>query len=97
VGTSKSRPTSANPVPTARRAPQDKISDFGTQLRAAGAARLLPHITERQFRKIFARRTASAATRQNMTACRAPLDAVIYRSKLAPTPFAAPPDRSHGT
>jgi len=78
---------------------KNKISDFGTQLRAKQALRgYYGNITERQFRKIFAEANRLRGdTGENMIGLlERRLDAVIYRSKLAPTPFAARQIVSHG-
>jgi small subunit ribosomal protein S4 len=76
-----------------------KTSDFGQQLAAKQKLRLYyGNITEKQFRRIF----AEASRRKGNTAenliglLESRLDAVIYRSKFAPTPFAARQFVNHG-
>ncbi|NDC58653.1 MAG: 30S ribosomal protein S4 [Alphaproteobacteria bacterium] len=76
-----------------------KMSDFGLQLIAKQKLRFYyGNITERQFRKIY----AEAARRKGNTAenliglLESRLDAVVYRSKFAPTPFAARQIVNHG-
>ncbi|MDX2234738.1 MAG: 30S ribosomal protein S4 [Hyphomonadaceae bacterium] len=76
-----------------------KTSDFGQQLAAKQKLRLYyGNITEKQFRRIF----AEASRRKGNTAenliglLESRLDAVIYRSKFAPTPFSARQFVNHG-
>ncbi|MBU6372174.1 MAG: 30S ribosomal protein S4 [Alphaproteobacteria bacterium] len=76
-----------------------KMSDFGLQLIAKQKLRFYyGNITERQFRKIY----AEAARRKGNTAenliglLESRLDAIVYRSKFAPTPFAARQIVNHG-
>jgi small subunit ribosomal protein S4 len=76
-----------------------KMSDFGLQLAAKQKLRLYyGNITEKQFRRIF----AEAARRKGNTAenlvglLESRLDAVVYRSKFVPTPFAARQFVNHG-
>ncbi len=69
-----------------------KPSDFGTQLRAKQKLKgYYGSISEKQFRRYYARRSASRATRaRTSSACSSSrLDAVIYRAKFVPTVFAA--------
>lgn len=78
---------------------KNKISDFGIQLRAKQTLRgYYGNITERQFRKIFAEANRLRGdTGENMIGLlESRLDAVVYRSKFAPTPFAARQIVSHG-
>jgi small subunit ribosomal protein S4 len=78
---------------------KNKISDFGIQLRAKQTLRgYYGNITERQFRKIFAEANRLRGdTGENMIGLlESRLDAVIYRAKFAPTPFAARQIVSHG-
>lgn len=76
-----------------------KMSDFGLQLIAKQKLRLYyGNITEKQFRKIY----AEAARRKGNTAenliglLESRLDAMVYRAKFAPTPFAARQFVNHG-
>jgi len=76
-----------------------KLSDYGTQLQAKQKLKgYYGNITERQFRRYYqeaARRQGD--TGENMIVlleCR--LDAVVYRAKFVPTPFAARQLVSHG-
>jgi small subunit ribosomal protein S4 len=76
-----------------------KLSDYGVQLQAKQKLKgYYGNITERQFRKYYheaSRRQGD--TGENMVGlleCR--LDAVVYRAKFVPTPFAARQLVSHG-
>lgn len=76
-----------------------KTSDFGLQLVAKQKLRLYyGNITEKQFRKTY----EEAARRKGNTAenliglLESRLDAMVYRSKFAPTPFAARQLVNHG-
>ena len=76
-----------------------KPSDFGTQLMAKQKLKgYYGNIGERQFRKLY----AEAARRRGDTGenlielLERRLDAVVYRMKLAPTPFAARQFVNHG-
>jgi small subunit ribosomal protein S4 len=76
-----------------------KMSDFGLQLIAKQKLRTYyGNISERQFRRIY----AEAARRKGNTAenliglLESRLDAVVYRSKFVPTPFAARQFVNHG-
>ena len=76
-----------------------KLSDYGTQLQAKQKLKgYYGNITERQFRRYYqeaARRQGD--TGENMIGlleCR--LDAVVYRAKFVPTPFAARQLVNHG-
>ena len=76
-----------------------KLSDYGTQLQAKQKLKgYYGNITERQFRKYYteaSRRTGD--TGENMIGLlERRLDAVVYRAKFAPTPFAARQLVSHG-
>jgi small subunit ribosomal protein S4 len=78
---------------------KSKVSDFGLQLRAKQKLKgYYGNITEKQFRRIYAeadRRKGN--TSENLIALlESRLDAVVYRSKLAPTPFAARQFVNHG-
>ena len=78
---------------------KQKISDFGLQLRAKQKLKgYYANITEKQFRGIYdeaSRRKGN--TSENLIGlleCR--LDAVVYRSKFVPTPWAARQFVNHG-
>jgi small subunit ribosomal protein S4 len=76
-----------------------KISDFGVQLRAKQTLKgYYGNITERQFRRIYAeaerRRGDTGELMIGLLESR--IDAVVYRAKFAPTPFAARQIVSHG-
>ena len=76
-----------------------KLSDYGTQLQAKQKLKgYYGNITERQFHKYYveaARRIGD--TGENMVGLlERRLDAVVYRAKFVPTPFAARQLVSHG-
>ena len=78
---------------------KSKVSDFGLQLKAKQKLKgYYGNITERQFQKIYteaARRKGN--TSENLIALlESRLDAVVYRAKFAPTPFAARQVVNHG-
>ena len=76
-----------------------KPSDFGTQLAAKQTLKgYYGNISEKQFRKLYdeavRRRGDTSETLIELLERR--LDAVVYRMKLAPTPFAARQIVNHG-
>ena len=76
-----------------------KMSDFGTQLRAKQKLKgYYGNITEKQFRRYYAeairRKGDSGGNLIGLLERR--LDAVVYRSKFVPTPFAARQFVNHG-
>jgi len=76
-----------------------KVSDYGMQLRAKQRLKgYYGNISERQFQKIYAeasrRRGDTSAYLIGLLESR--LDAVVYRAKFAPTPFASRQLISHG-
>ena len=78
---------------------KSKVSDFGLQLRAKQKLKgYYGNITEHQFQRTYteaARRKGNTA--ENLIALlESRLDAVVYRSKFAPTPFAARQVVNHG-
>ncbi len=76
-----------------------KPSDFGTQLMAKQRLKgYYGNIGERQFRKLYqeAVRRRGDTSENLVELLERRLDAVIYRMKLAPTPFAARQLVSHG-
>ena len=77
---------------------KQKLSDFGTQLKAKQKLKgYYANISERQFRKIYAEAARMKGdTSQNLVGLlESRLDAVIYRAKFVPTPFAARQFVSH--
>jgi small subunit ribosomal protein S4 len=76
-----------------------KLSDYGTQLQAKQKLKgYYGNITERQFRKYYQEASRRAGdTGENMIGLlERRLDAVVYRCKFVPTPFAARQIVSHG-
>jgi small subunit ribosomal protein S4 len=76
-----------------------KLSDYGTQLHAKQKLKgYYGNINERQFRKYYdAARNKPGDTGEHMVGLlERRLDAVVYRAKFAPTPFAARQLVSHG-
>jgi len=78
---------------------KSKVSDFGLQLRAKQKLKgYYGNLTEKQFRRTYdeaARRKGN--TSENLIALlESRLDAVVYRSKFTPTPFAARQFVNHG-
>jgi small subunit ribosomal protein S4 len=75
-----------------------KPSDYGVQLRSKQKMRGYYNITEKQFRRLYteaARRQGD--TGENLVALlESRLDAIIYRSKFAPTIFCSRQFVSHG-
>ena len=76
-----------------------KLSDFGTQLQAKQKLKgYYGNITERQFRRYYQEASRRPGdTGENMVGLlERRLDAIVYRAKFAPTPFAARQIVSHG-
>jgi small subunit ribosomal protein S4 len=78
---------------------KSKISDFGLQLRAKQKLKgYYGNLTEKQFSRVYqeaARRKGN--TSENLIALlESRLDAIIYRAKFVPTPFAARQFVNHG-
>src|ERR1051326_8369649 len=76
-----------------------KLSDYGTQLQAKQKLKgYYGNITERQFRKYYVEASRRQGdTGENMIGLlERRLDAVVYRAKFVPTPFAARQLVSHG-
>ncbi len=76
-----------------------KISDFGTQLRAKQKLKgYYGNITEKQFRRYYgeAVRLRGDSGENLVGLLERRLDAVVYRCKFAPTPFAARQFVNHG-
>ena len=76
-----------------------KLSDFGTQLKAKQKLKgYYGNISEKQFRKYYAEaiRMKGDSGDNLIGLLERRLDAVIYRAKFVPTPFAARQFVSHG-
>ncbi|TVR08309.1 MAG: 30S ribosomal protein S4 [Salinarimonadaceae bacterium] len=76
-----------------------KPSDFGTQLRAKQKLKgYYANITEKQFRRYYAEaiRLRGDSGENLVGLLERRLDAVVYRAKFAPTPFAARQFVNHG-
>lgn len=76
-----------------------KLSDFGVQLRAKQKLKgYYANMTEKQFRRVYAEATRMKGdTSANLIGLlERRLDAVIYRAKFVPTPFAARQFVNHG-
>src|SRR5919112_585549 len=78
---------------------KSKVSDFGLQLKAKQKLKgYYGNLTEKQFRRTYdqaARRKGN--TSENLIALlESRLDAVVYRAKFVPTPFAARQFVNHG-
>ena len=78
---------------------KQKVSDFGLQLRAKQKLKgYYGNLTEKQFSRIYteaARRKGN--TSENLIALlESRLDAIVYRAKFVPTPFAARQFVNHG-
>jgi len=78
---------------------KSKVSDFGLQLRAKQKLKgYYGNITEKQFRKIYdeADRRKGNTSENLIALLESRLDAVVYRAKFVPTPFAARQFVNHG-
>ncbi|MDO9441784.1 MAG: 30S ribosomal protein S4, partial [Beijerinckiaceae bacterium] len=76
-----------------------KMSDFGTQLRAKQKLKgYYANITEKQFRRYYAEaiRLRGDSSENLIGLLERRLDAVVYRAKFVPTPFAARQFVNHG-
>jgi small subunit ribosomal protein S4 len=76
-----------------------KLSDYGVQLQAKQKLKgYYGNITEKQFRNIYelAARSRGDTSEALIGLLERRLDAVVYRMKLAPTPFAARQLVNHG-
>ena len=78
---------------------KSKVSDFGVQLKAKQKLKgYYGNLTEKQFSRIYqeaARRKGN--TSENLIALlESRLDAIVYRAKFVPTPFAARQFVNHG-
>ena len=78
---------------------KQKLSDFGTQLKAKQKLKgYYANISERQFRKTYeeAARMKGDTSENLIGLLESRLDALVYRSKFVPTPFAARQFVNHG-
>ena len=78
---------------------KSKVSDFGLQLRAKQKLKgYYGNITEKQFSRIYqeADRRKGNTSENLIALLESRLDAVVYRAKFAPTPFAARQLVNHG-
>ncbi len=78
---------------------KSKVSDFGLQLRAKQKLKgYYGNITEKQFRRIYAEasRRKGNSSENLIQLLESRLDAVVYRAKFVPTPFAARQFVNHG-
>ena len=78
---------------------KSKVSDFGLQLRAKQKLKgYYGNITEKQFVRIYteAARRKGNTSENLISLLESRLDAVVYRSKFVPTPFAARQFVNHG-
>ena len=78
---------------------KSKVSDFGLQLKAKQKLKgYYGNITEKQFRRIYddAARGKGSTSENLVGLLESRLDAIVYRSKFVPTPFAARQFVNHG-
>ena len=78
---------------------KSKISDFGLQLRAKQKLKgYYANITEKQFRRVYdeASRRKGNTSENLIGLLETRLDAVVYRAKFVPTPWAARQFVNHG-
>ena len=78
---------------------KSKVSDFGLQLKAKQKLKgYYANITEKQFRRTYdeASRRKGNTSENLIGLLESRLDAVVYRSKFVPTPFAARQFVNHG-
>ncbi len=78
---------------------KQKLSDFGTQLKAKQKLKgYYGNISEKQFHKVYTEAARMKGdTSQNLVGLlESRLDAIVYRAKFVPTPFAARQFVSHG-
>jgi small subunit ribosomal protein S4 len=76
-----------------------KLSDFGTQLKAKQKLKgYYANISEKQFRSIYAEAARMKGdTSENLIGLlESRIDAIVYRAKFVPTPFAARQFVNHG-
>jgi len=78
---------------------KSKISDFGLQLRAKQKLKgYYGNLTEKQFSRVYqeAARRKGNTSENLISLLESRLDAIIYRAKFVPTPFAARQFVNHG-
>src|SRR5258708_26435068 len=78
---------------------KSKASDFGLQLRAKQKLKgYYGNLTEKQFRRTYdeAARRKGNTSENLISLLESRLDAIVYRSKFVPTPFAARQFVNHG-
>ena len=78
---------------------KSKVSDFGIQLKAKQKLKgYYGNITEKQFRRTYdeASRRKGNTSENLISLLESRLDAVVYRAKFVPTPFAARQFVNHG-
>jgi small subunit ribosomal protein S4 len=78
---------------------KSKVSDFGLQLRAKQKLKgYYGNLTEKQFRRTYdeASRRKGNTSENLIGLLESRLDAIVYRSKFVPTPFAARQFVNHG-
>ena len=78
---------------------KSKVSDFGLQLKAKQKLKgYYGNLTEKQFRRTYdeAARLKGNTSENLIALLESRLDAVVYRSKFVPTPFAARQLVNHG-
>jgi small subunit ribosomal protein S4 len=76
-----------------------KLSDFGVQLRAKQKLKgYYGNISEKQFRRVYseASRQKGDTSERLIGLLESRLDAIVYRAKFVPTPFAARQFVNHG-
>ena len=81
------------------KSPVNKVSDFGLQLRAKQKLKgYYGNITEKQFQRTYeeAARRKGNTSENLISLLESRLDAVVYRAKFVPTPFAARQFVNHG-
>jgi len=78
---------------------KSKVSDFGLQLKAKQKLKgYYGNITEKQFRRVYdaAARKKGNTSENLISLLESRLDAVVFRAKFVPTPFAARQFVNHG-
>ena len=78
---------------------KSKVSDFGLQLRAKQKLKgYYGNLTEKQFSRIYeeAARRKGNTSENLISLLESRLDAIVYRAKFVPTPFAARQFVNHG-
>ena len=78
---------------------KQKVSDFGLQLKAKQKLKgYYGNLTEKQFRRTYdeAARRKGNTSENLISLLEARLDAIVYRAKFTPTPFAARQFVNHG-